>query len=131
MLLIAAVLCRGPDGIRVGRVRAERRRSRLLSRETHVVGASGGRRRARCLAGLLTVLVWGSIASLMWAGPASAAPPVFVPVAGSPFGDGGNPSAVGFSPSGGLLATVLRRRLGVGLLGREGRGAESGDWLAV
>ncbi|HEX4019110.1 MAG TPA: beta-propeller fold lactonase family protein, partial [Frankiaceae bacterium] len=77
-----------------------------MSRETRAVGASGGRRWARRLAGLLGVLALGPIASMMWAGPAAAASPVFAPVPGSPFGDGGDPSAAEFSPSGKLLATV-------------------------
>src|SRR5207302_1519506 len=116
-------LRRGPDGNRVGRVRAERRRPRLLGGQTHAVGASGGRRWARCLAGLLTVLVLGPIASMMWAGPAWAAPSVFAPVAGSPFDNGGNAASVAFSrggggaDSGGGLAVYDRRRQLPGLGG--------------
>ncbi|MFL5823015.1 MAG: lactonase family protein, partial [Solirubrobacteraceae bacterium] len=57
---------------------------------------------------LLAVFSLGPIASVMWAGPASATSPVFAAVAGSPFttGSNTNPSSVAFSPSGKLLATV-------------------------
>jgi 6-phosphogluconolactonase (cycloisomerase 2 family) len=52
------------------------------------------------------VLALAPIASLMWACPALAAPPVFAPVAGSPFQNGGEAASVAFSPAGGLLATA-------------------------
>ncbi len=52
------------------------------------------------------MLALAPIASMVWVCSAAAAPPVFAPVAGSPFDDGGDPTAVAFSPAGKLLATV-------------------------